>query len=184
MKNTETVSKNKCNVDVTSHVCSCFSWLAVSVSVGGVSSDSAVVSLCSASEEQTPQTEAPPPLLPPSKSASMTRPASDPWSHHFHLPLSPHTSIWTGLLTDQTAIFLLSAVLTSWVHCFFLWLCPSSSHFTVIEESKALTTYIIAHHKGAYLKTECVSSLKTHITSQVSTQPSNWIPLNNWIADR
>uniref|UniRef100_A0AAR2LNQ2 calcium/calmodulin-dependent protein kinase n=1 Tax=Pygocentrus nattereri TaxID=42514 RepID=A0AAR2LNQ2_PYGNA len=38
------------------------------MSVGGVSSDSAVVSQCSASEEPTPQTEAPPPLLPPSKS--------------------------------------------------------------------------------------------------------------------
>ncbi|XP_072534461.1 calcium/calmodulin-dependent protein kinase type II subunit gamma isoform X2 [Salminus brasiliensis] len=37
------------------------------VSVGGVSSDSAVVSQCSASEEPTPQTEAPPPLLPPTE---------------------------------------------------------------------------------------------------------------------
>ncbi|XP_037394633.1 calcium/calmodulin-dependent protein kinase type II subunit gamma isoform X7 [Pygocentrus nattereri] len=37
------------------------------VSVGGVSSDSAVVSQCSASEEPTPQTEAPPPLLPPTR---------------------------------------------------------------------------------------------------------------------
>ncbi|XP_066534662.1 calcium/calmodulin-dependent protein kinase type II subunit gamma isoform X7 [Hoplias malabaricus] len=37
------------------------------VSVGEVSSDSAVVSQCSASEEQTPQTEVPPPLLPPTR---------------------------------------------------------------------------------------------------------------------
>ncbi|XP_036430393.1 calcium/calmodulin-dependent protein kinase type II subunit gamma isoform X20 [Colossoma macropomum] len=37
------------------------------VSVGSVSSDSAVVSQCSASEEPTPQTEAPPPLLPPTE---------------------------------------------------------------------------------------------------------------------
>ncbi|KAI4894265.1 hypothetical protein NFI96_016288, partial [Prochilodus magdalenae] len=37
------------------------------VSVGGVSSDSAVVSQCSASEELTPQTEALPPLLPPTE---------------------------------------------------------------------------------------------------------------------
>ncbi|XP_007258790.1 calcium/calmodulin-dependent protein kinase type II subunit gamma isoform X15 [Astyanax mexicanus] len=37
------------------------------VSVGEVSSDSAVVSQCSASEEPTPQTEAPPPLLPPTR---------------------------------------------------------------------------------------------------------------------
>ncbi|XP_036430374.1 calcium/calmodulin-dependent protein kinase type II subunit gamma isoform X2 [Colossoma macropomum] len=37
------------------------------VSVGSVSSDSAVVSQCSASEEPTPQTEAPPPLLPPTR---------------------------------------------------------------------------------------------------------------------
>ncbi|XP_022540302.1 calcium/calmodulin-dependent protein kinase type II subunit gamma isoform X3 [Astyanax mexicanus] len=37
------------------------------VSVGEVSSDSAVVSQCSASEEPTPQTEAPPPLLPPTE---------------------------------------------------------------------------------------------------------------------
>lgn len=44
--------------------------LSVSVSVGGASTDSAVVSQCSGSDEPAPQTEASPPCPLPSKSTA------------------------------------------------------------------------------------------------------------------
>lgn len=68
--------------------------LSVSVSVGGASTDSAVVSQCSGSDEPAPQTEASPPCPLPSKSTATAVTLSE----------APTTPSWTHLISASHSL--------------------------------------------------------------------------------
>jgi len=71
-----------------------FPELSVSVSVGGASNDSAVVSQCSGSDEPAPQPEASPPCPLPSKSTATA----------VTLSVVPTTPSWTHLISTSHSL--------------------------------------------------------------------------------